>query len=89
MGIVYLGRDPKFNRHVAIKVLNPSLSADPKNRERFRREAHAIAQIEHAAVVPVYDDGEEGEQFFLVMPCMEGGSLKERIDSGSGYPQLL
>jgi serine/threonine protein kinase len=82
MGDVYLADDPKFKRRVAIKVLKSSLEQDEKNKERFRREAKAIAQLEHAAVVPVYDYGEEGDQFFIVMRYMEGGSLKERLAKG-------
>jgi serine/threonine protein kinase len=82
MAVVYLGRDEMFDRPVAVKVLPTNLGQDPENRERFRREAKAIASLEHAAVVPVYDYGEDGDQLFLVMRYMQGGSLKDRLTRG-------
>jgi len=82
MAVVYLGQDASFERQVAIKVLAQNLGADPENRERFRREARAIALIEHTAVVPVYEYGEDGELLYLVMRYMPGGSLKDRLSHG-------
>ncbi len=82
MAVVYLGQEEVFERQVAVKVLPSHLGQDPDNRERFRREAKAIASLEHAAVVPVYDYGEDGEQLFLVMRYMQGGSLKDRLTRG-------
>jgi serine/threonine protein kinase len=82
MAIVYLGQEEVFERQVAVKVLPSHLGQDPDNRERFRREAKAIASLEHAAVVPVYDYGQDGEQLFLVMRYMQGGSLKDRLTHG-------
>jgi serine/threonine protein kinase len=82
MAVVYLGQDASFERQVAIKVLAQNLGADPENRERFRREAKAIALIEHTAVVPVYEYGEDGELLYLVMRYMPGGSLKDRLSHG-------
>jgi serine/threonine protein kinase len=82
MAVVYLGQEEVFERQVAVKVLPSHLGQDPDNRERFRREAKAIASLEHAAVVPVYDYGQDGEQLFLVMRYMQGGSLKDRLTHG-------
>jgi serine/threonine protein kinase len=82
MSAVYLARDAVFDRQVAVKVLSTQLGEDPGHRERFRREARAIAMLEHAAVVPVHDYGEDGEQLFLVMRYMQGGSLKDRLSRG-------
>ncbi|MBN1440390.1 MAG: serine/threonine protein kinase [Anaerolineales bacterium] len=82
MAVVYLGQDETFGRQVAVKVLPTHLGQDPDNRERFRREAKAIATLEHAAVVPVYDYGEDGDQLFLVMRFMQGGSIKDRLSRG-------
>lgn len=81
MAIVYLAHDPRFGRDVAIKVLS-HLSEDPKARGRFEREARTIAGLEHRAIVPVYDFGEENDQLFLVMRLMPGGSLADRIGQG-------
>src|SRR5574339_13277 len=83
MATVYLAYDPRFEREVAVKVL-PSelLHADPQFRLRFEREAKIIAQLEHSAIVPVYDVGEADGQPYFVMRYMNGGSLSERIKSG-------
>ncbi len=80
MATVYHGYDPRFEREVAIKVL-PSelLHSDPQFKLRFEREAKIIAQLEHPAIVPVYDVGDEGGQPYFVMRYMNGGSLSERI----------
>jgi serine/threonine protein kinase len=86
MAVVYLAQDSLFERQVAVKVLAANLFADPENRERFRRESKSIAHLEHTAVVPVYDCGEDGEQLFLVMRYMQGGSLKDRLTHGAIPP---
>lgn len=83
MATVYRGYDPRFEREVAIKLLPPEmLHADPQFRLRFEREAKIIAQLEHPAIVPVYDVGEENNQPYFVMRFMSGGSLSERIKKG-------
>src|SRR5690349_717267 len=79
MAEVYLGRDPFMQRQVAIKLVAPALAADPEVHRRFEREAVVIAALEHSFIVPVYDFGYEGQQPYLVMRYMVGGSLKERI----------
>lgn len=77
---VYLAYDPLFEREVAIKFLPPELiHADPQFRARFERETKIIAQLEHPAIVPVYDVGEENHQPYFVMRNMGGGSLSEKI----------
>lgn len=82
MATVYRAYDPRFEREVAVKVL-PSelLHADPQFRLRFEREAKIIAQLEHSAIVPVYDVGESDGQPYFVMRYMNGGSLSERIQA--------
>ncbi len=83
MATVYLGYDPRFEREVAVKVLpRELLHADPQFRLRFEREAKIIAQLEHSAIVPVYDVGEADGQPFFVMRYMNGGSLSDRIRAG-------
>jgi tRNA A-37 threonylcarbamoyl transferase component Bud32 len=82
MASVYLAYDPNFGREVAIKVLPRELMHDPTFRARFNREARTIATLEHPAIVPVYDFGEEDGQPFLVMRYLSGGSLVSRIRSG-------
>jgi eukaryotic-like serine/threonine-protein kinase len=82
MAAVYLAYDPRFRRRVAIKLLPPTLQNDPMFRARFEREAQTIAALEHPAIVPVYDFGEEAGSPYLVMRYMEGGSLNERLQRG-------
>ena len=83
MATVYRGYDPRFEREVAVKVMPQDiLHADPQFRLRFEREAKIIAQLEHSAIVPVYDVGESDGQPYFVMRYMNGGSLSERIKAG-------
>ncbi|VAW43451.1 hypothetical protein MNBD_CHLOROFLEXI01-3300, partial [hydrothermal vent metagenome] len=71
-----------MERPVAIKVLLKDRSYDDSLRSRFKRESRMVASLNHPAIVPVYDFGEEDEQPYLVMRYMEGGSLRERLRQG-------
>ena len=82
MSAVYLGYDPRSQREVAIKVLPPYYLHSTKFRERFEREAYMIALLEHPAIVPVYDMGEEDGQPYIVMRYMSGGSLADKLKKG-------
>ncbi len=82
MSTVYLGYDPRSQRQVAIKILPPYYLHAPKFRERFEREALMIALLEHPAIVPVYDMGEEDDQPYIVMRYMSGGSLSDKLKKG-------
>jgi len=82
MGAVYRAFDPSFNREVAIKVLPIELMRNLKILARFRRELKMIALLEHPAIVPVYDVGEENGQPYYVMRYMSGGSLRRWINGG-------
>ena len=86
MATVFHAYDPRFERDVAIKVLPHALLHDPQFRVRFDREAKTIALLEHPAIVPVYDFGEESEQPYIVMRFMSGGSLSDRIKQGPIAP---
>ncbi|MCG2786109.1 MAG: protein kinase [Anaerolineae bacterium] len=83
MATVYKAYDPRFEREVAVKVLPREMLHDPQFRVRFEREAKTVASLEHPAIVPVYDVGEEDGQPYFVMRYMTGGSLSERINAGS------
>src|SRR4030043_50086 len=82
MSAVYLGYDPRSQREVAIKILPPYYLHSTKFRERFEREALMIALLEHSAIVPVYDMGEEEGQPYIVMRYMSGGSLSDKLKKG-------
>src|SRR5688572_23042269 len=80
MGAVYLARDPVLRRLVAVKVMAPSLAADPAARARFEREAQSVASISHPNVVAVYSVGElENGVPYLVMEYVEGRSMADRL----------
>jgi serine/threonine protein kinase len=82
MATVFHAYDPRFKRDVAIKVLPREFLHDPSFRARFGREAEIIASLEHPAIVPVHDFGEEDGQPYLVMRLMTGGSLSDRMARG-------
>lgn len=86
MATVYRAHDPHFDRDVAIKVLPREFLHDPQFRGRFEREAHTIAALEHPAIVPVYDFGEEAGQPYLVMRFMTGGALSDQLEHGPLSP---
>jgi serine/threonine-protein kinase len=79
MGQVYRARDPRLDREVAIKVLADTLSQEPGYLERFRREARAVAKLNHPNIVQVYDFGEQGDLTYLVMPLIPGGTLRDLL----------
>lgn len=75
MAQVFRATDLMLNRPVALKVLYPELSVDQNFVERFRREAQAAANLSHPNIVPVFDWGEEDNNYFIVMELVEGTSL--------------
>jgi serine/threonine protein kinase len=83
MATVYRAHDPSFDREVAVKVLPREFLHDPQFLGRFQREVKTIAQLEHPAIVPVYDVGEDDGQPFFVMRNMTGGSLSDWLKQGA------
>ncbi len=75
MGVVYRASDPLLNRDVAIKLIPPTL-LNPDTEQRFQREAQLVAQMDHPAVVPIYDFGKHEGSLFFVMPVVEGTNLR-------------
>ena len=91
MGAVYRARDQRLQRDVAIKVLLPSLiTASAQARERFQREARAVAALQHPNICTIYDVGEtaNGEPF-LVMELLQGETLQDRLRRGPFDPALF
>src|SRR3954471_7980443 len=87
MADVYLARDSLLDRPVALKVLFPEFATDRSFVERFRREAQAAANLSHPNIVSVYDWGEEGGTYFIVMEYVEGRSLAQILrDEGPLLP---
>lgn len=83
MATVFQAYDPSFERDVAVKVLPPNFLNEPQLRIRFEREAKMIASLEHPAIVPVYDFGEQDGQPYIVMRYMAGGSMADRLKRGA------
>lgn len=82
MGRIFLARDTRLGRSVAIKMLPPALVADPVRRQRFERESKALATLNHPNIVTIHSVEEAGGQPFLVMEWIEGRSLEELIPPG-------
>jgi Protein kinase domain/SPOR domain len=76
MGVVYLARDERLDRRVALKVIAPNLAADPEFRERFIAEARSAAAIEHPHAVPVYTSGVADGDLYMAMRYVEGTDLR-------------
>ncbi len=79
MGVVYLAREVRLARPVAIKVLPPALAADETLRAAFLREAQTAARLNHPNIVPIHGAGELGGFVYIVMAYVEGTTLGERI----------
>lgn len=77
MGMVFLAEDPNLQRDVAIKVISPQAAFSESARERFLREARAMAALEHQMVIPIYHVGEENGLPYLVMPALKGMPLDD------------
>lgn len=79
MGVVYLALEPELGRHVAIKFLLDSGSADAESLSRFREEARVAAALKHPHVVPLYAAGEDMGNLFLVFEYVEGVTLQQLL----------
>ena len=82
MGVIILAKDPYIQRQVAVKVLMYSRTLEDVYREFFQNEAEIIAALEHPCIVPIYDFGWHGQQPYIVMRYMSGGSLQDKINTG-------
>jgi serine/threonine protein kinase/tetratricopeptide (TPR) repeat protein len=82
MGEVYRARDTRLDRTVAIKILPTRLADNPDARLRFQREAKAISSLQHPNICTLYDIGSENGVDFLVMECLEGETLQDRLRQG-------
>jgi Tol biopolymer transport system component len=85
MGEVFVAEDTRLNRRVALKILPPLFAADPDYRERFRREAQAIAALNHPGIVTIHSVEEHDRRMMLTMELVDGAPLSEMIPKG-GLP---
>src|SRR5690242_15151671 len=82
MGEVYLARDTKLQRDVALKVLAPAFVHDPERLARFQREAHVLASLNHPHIATLYGLEDSGATHALVMELVQGPTLADRIEQG-------
>jgi serine/threonine-protein kinase len=80
MAEVWLGTDLALNRQVAVKLLKPHLASDPVIAERFRREAIAVASVNHTNIVQVFDAVADGDRQAVVMQYVDGKTLRRLLD---------
>ena len=85
MATVYLARDLRHERHVALKVLDPELTP-AVNADRFSREIGTTAQLQHPNILPVFDSGSDGGCLWYTMPFIDGESLRARLNRERQLP---
>src|SRR5688572_25924911 len=80
MGAVFLARDVRLDRQVAVKVVAPELASSEALRQRFLREARTIARLRHPHIVDVYAAGESNGLLYFIMRCVDGESLRDVLE---------
>ena len=84
MATVYLAKDLRLAREVAVKIIHPHLSEDPVFRDKFFREARMLAKVSHANLVNIFDQGDDNGNAFIVLELVQGITLRDAIkDLGS------
>jgi eukaryotic-like serine/threonine-protein kinase len=90
MGEVYLARDIRLERQVALKILPARFTRDSERVARFRREAKAASALSHPNIIAIYDIGEVSDTWFIAAEFIEGVTLCERLNAGKmKLPELL
>ncbi|MEO7102723.1 MAG: serine/threonine-protein kinase, partial [Gemmatimonadaceae bacterium] len=86
MGVVYLAREVKLDRPVALKILLPEFAAQVGLRDRFLRETRTAASFSHPNIVPVYAVEEADDYLAYAMGMVEGETLKQRVERAGPLP---
>jgi serine/threonine-protein kinase len=82
MGEVYLARDARLGRRVALKVLPAELTGDGEHLRRFRREARAVSALNHPNIITIHEIGADGDTSFIATEFVEGETLRRRLRAG-------
>ncbi|GAB6042348.1 protein kinase domain-containing protein [Endothiovibrio diazotrophicus] len=85
-GVVYLARDPRLDRRVAIKTLAIDPTADPRAQRLLMQEAKIVGQLQHANIVPIFEAGEDHGKLFLVFEYVDGTTLAALLKRGGALP---
>ena len=85
MARVYLARDIKHDREVALKVMHPEIAL-ALGRERFLREIRLTAKLSHPNILTVHDSGKAGDYLWYVMPYVEGETLRRHMEKNGPLP---
>ena len=88
MGVVFRAHDPMIERDVAIKLLPEEFAENDSALNRFLAEAKAAGKLNHPNVVSIYEIGQEGRTYFLVMELIPGGSVSDRLSQEHAYSVL-
>jgi tetratricopeptide (TPR) repeat protein len=88
MGVVYAAYDPELDRKVALKLLRPG-SGGSRARERFLREAQALAKLSHPNVVAIHDVGTRAGQVWLTMELVQGQTLRTWLETPRSWPEVV
>ncbi len=86
MGFVYKARQPHLDRFVALKLLPDSLAHDPQFAERFNREGRVLARLNHPNIVSIFDFGQAGGFYYLMMEYVDGVNLRQAMQAGRFSP---
>jgi len=86
MAVIYKAQDIALGRIVAVKVLRPSLTGDPTFLTRFRQEARNVANLNHPNIVTLFDFGQDGNTYYMVMEYVDGKDLKKLIRESAPFP---
>src|SRR6266849_8921612 len=87
MGAVYKARQPALDRFVALKILPSQAAGGPAFAERFNREARALARLSHPNIVAIYEVGQAGDLYFIVMEFVDGVNLRQLLRGGHLRPE--
>src|SRR5450830_1108997 len=82
MGEVYLARDTRLGREVAVKVLPEGLGGDPDRLKRFEKEARSTSALNHPNIVTIHEIGSVGSVSYIAMERVEGSTLRELLARG-------